>query len=111
MQHKGSAVVTCRLSRSTARGVLVPGSEIEHMSPALASGLFTTGPPGKSPSLSFLSICNGCNSVVQGKKDSFPLVFLLYAHITITFTLLTSDVCGLPPTKKFSETPAECLTI
>ena len=36
------------LSCSAARGILVPESGIELVPPALAGGLLTTGPPGKS---------------------------------------------------------------
>ena len=36
---------------SAACGILVPEPGIEPMSPALASGFLTTGPPGKSLAL------------------------------------------------------------
>ena len=44
-RHSGLVAAVLRLSRSTARGILVlrPGTE-----PALAGGFLTTGPPGKS---------------------------------------------------------------
>ena len=38
-----------------ARGILVPQSEIKPMSPALQGRFLTTGPPGKSPQMGFLT--------------------------------------------------------
>ena len=49
----GSVVVVRRLSCSAARGILVHQSGVEPASLALQGGFLTTGPPGKSQSLSF----------------------------------------------------------
>ena len=47
----------CWFSCPVACGILVPGPGIEPMSPGLAGGLLTTGPPGKPKKKSkFLSI-------------------------------------------------------
>ena len=43
----GSAFVAHGLSCSAAYGILVPGTGMETMPPALAGRFFTTGPPGK----------------------------------------------------------------
>lgn len=50
---QASVAAVYRLSRLTACGIIVPGPGIEPVSPALAEGLLTTGPPGKP--LSFMS--------------------------------------------------------
>ena len=43
----GSVVVAHELSCSATYGILVPRSGMEPMSPTLAGGFLTTGPPGK----------------------------------------------------------------
>ena len=43
-----SSVVASRLSCSVARGILVPQTGMEPVSPALQRGFLITGPPGKS---------------------------------------------------------------
>ena len=48
-------VVERRLSGPRASGILVPWPGIEPMFPALEGRFLTTGPPGKSPCISFLS--------------------------------------------------------
>ena len=51
---QASVVAACKLSSCGAWAFLpqsmwnLPGPEIEPMSPALAGGFLTTGPPGKS---------------------------------------------------------------
>ena len=47
LECTGSVVVVHGLSYPAACGILVPGLEIEPVSPALAGGFVTTGPPGK----------------------------------------------------------------
>ena len=51
LRCSSSVVVAHRLSCPTAREILVPQPGIERASPALEGRFFTTGPPGKSPSL------------------------------------------------------------
>ena len=46
--YVGSAAVVHRLIRPGACGILVPRPGIEPMSPALAGGFLTPGPPRKS---------------------------------------------------------------
>ena len=46
-------IVARGLSCATACGILVPQPGIEPMSPALAGGFLTTGPPGKSQDFYF----------------------------------------------------------
>ena len=60
LQHVGSLVEACGLSIyggglscPMACGILVPRPGIKTASPALESGFFTTGPPGKSPYIVF----------------------------------------------------------
>ena len=49
-----TAVVAMRgLSCPAARGILVPAPGMEPASPELEGGFLTTGPPGKSPTLTF----------------------------------------------------------
>ena len=50
----GSVVAARRLSCSTARGISFPRPGIEPSSPALEGRFVTTGPPGKSPYISFM---------------------------------------------------------
>ena len=52
LRSMDSIVVTLGLSCSEACGIL-PGPRIESMSPPLAGGLLTTGPPGKSQRVDF----------------------------------------------------------
>ena len=54
LQSVGSVVVAHGLSCSAACGILVPWPGIETASPALESGFFTTGLPGKSQSVVIL---------------------------------------------------------
>ena len=53
--HARSLVVAYGLSRPAACGILVPPLGIKPVSPALEGGLLTTGPPGKSLEVKFLS--------------------------------------------------------
>ena len=46
-----SLVVVCGLSCSVACGILVPGPEMEPVSPALQGRFVATRPPGKSPQI------------------------------------------------------------
>ena len=48
LQRVGSVTVVHGLSRSSARGILVPGPRIETVSLALQGRFLTTGPPWKS---------------------------------------------------------------
>ena len=48
LQRVGSVAVVHGLSRSSARGILVPGPRIETVSLALQGRFLTTGPPWKS---------------------------------------------------------------
>ena len=59
LQHVGSEVVAPRLNTAAQRlscseacGNL-PGSRLEHASPALAGGFFTTEPPGRPNLMEF----------------------------------------------------------
>ena len=53
LEHGASVVVGQGLRAAKFRGMWdLPGPEIEPMSPALASGFFTTEPPGKPYSAS-----------------------------------------------------------
>ena len=45
---QASGIVTCGLSCSAARGILVHQPGMERASPALRDGFFTAGPPGRS---------------------------------------------------------------
>ena len=51
--YTDSLVVVCGLSCPEARGISVPGTGIELVSPALQNGFSTLGPPGKSQFLCF----------------------------------------------------------
>ena len=51
-KHEGSLLEARGLSCPAACGILVPRSGIEPTGPALEGGCFTTGPPGKSLSMS-----------------------------------------------------------
>ena len=57
-----SIVGARRLSCPRACGILVPQPEMEPMPPALESGFFTTGPPGKS--LCFDAMANGITYLI-----------------------------------------------
>ena len=48
LELEGSVAAACKLSYSTACGILVPPPETEPVSPALQSKFLNTGPPGKS---------------------------------------------------------------
>ena len=50
---RGVGFKSCGLSCPTICGILVPRSGMEPMSPALAGGFLTTGPPGKSSQVLF----------------------------------------------------------
>ena len=47
LEFTGSVAAACKLSYSTACGILVSLPEIEPVSPALQSKFLNTGPPGK----------------------------------------------------------------
>ena len=70
-----SAVVVHQLSCSKVHGILVPAPGIEPLSPALAGGFLTIGPPGKSPESWLASSCHGLeipfnnNSLEQQNED------------------------------------------
>ena len=49
LEYTGSVVVAHELSRSVARGILVPQPGMKPVSPALQGRFLTTGPPGKPP--------------------------------------------------------------
>ena len=78
-EHAGSVVAVHRLSCPTACGILVPRPGIEHASPALEGGFFTTGSPGKSLIFS-LYLINCCFCVEWGwgavlKKRNYRALF------------------------------------
>ena len=54
-----SLAVACRLSCSTACGILVPQPGIEPASPALQSRFLTSGPPGKSSAVTITENIQG----------------------------------------------------
>ena len=70
-----SAVVAHQLSCSKVRGILDLPPGIEPLSPALAGGFLTIGPPGKSPESWLASGCRGLeipfnnNSPEQQNED------------------------------------------
>ena len=83
----GLVVVTHRLSRSAARGILVPQPGIEPASPpALQGGFLTTGPPRKSSVLPFwwnpYHVCWHCQAHKPTLRyDMTPVLFVLEIFI------------------------------
>ena len=102
LQHLSSRA--CEVSNCSTQAWLpnslwnLPGPGIEPMSPALAGGFLTTGPPGKSqtifPILDVLDLC--CALMWDCRADGHRVLSLLTSllnHICILFPALYSSLC------------------
>ena len=81
-----SVVVSCRLNYPLASEILVPRPGIKPASPALEGKFFTTVPPGKSLSCSFVF------NFSKGMWDFFAFQILIRVH-HILFTNLKWTLC------------------
>ena len=85
LQQLNSLVAVCKLSCSTACGILVSQAGIEPISPALQGRFLTTGPPGKSPGTAALA---SSSLYGTGTKHSSPSSCLLLIPLVWGLLLL-----------------------
>ena len=85
LQQLNSLVAVCKLSCSTACGILVSQAGIEPISPALQGRFLTTGPPGKSPGTASSA---SSSLYCTGTKHSSPSSCLLLIPLVWCLLLL-----------------------
>ena len=89
----GSWALEHRFSSCGARASLLhstwdlPGPGIEPVSPALAGGFLITGPPGKSPAVSY------CSELVRAQKSILPCEDLPQKVVTCTLSTCVRGKC------------------
>ena len=94
----GSVVEVLRLSCSMACGILVLQLGIEPMSPALAGGFLTTGPPGKTSKIIFVILVLSCIASEVWFGSFCLLIYKapLKANFSFPFQMDKNSECAKP---------------